>query len=162
MPEEQRRILEMLAARHITVEQAAQLLEATAPDGIALQLPRSAGRRPRSGTSYLQYLQEMRELGFTDLSPSDVVGLKATGVDGAYLRDLRANGLNDLSATDLVALKAMGIDGAYIRQLRAKGLSDLCPSDLVALKAHGIDGAEPETNAGEEAKEGGGAPLPEE
>lgn len=155
MPEEQRRILEMLASQQISVEQADRLLEAVTPlpphDGAPNQErmraqrhshPHGAPHSPlRTTTDGGTYLREMRTLGLSDLKPNELIALKSTGVNGAYVRDLHAHGLSTVDANDLIALKSMGVDGAYIQELRDAGLEDLDAHDLIAFKSQDIDGA---------------------
>src|SRR5579859_1124236 len=145
MPEEQRRILEMLAARQITIEEADQLLVAFT----AAQTPASPRPSPqyRTGTYRVErretpagrgtdggaYLSQMRAAGLRNLQPHELIALKANGVDSDYVAALRASGLADLESHNLIALKANGVDGEYVEELRAAGLHEIQSHELIAL-----------------------------
>lgn len=157
MPEEQRQILEMLAARQITIEEADRLLAAVTPDAPRRDAPPPQARmhlhqhqphRTHTQITYGAnagdggaYLREMRALGLRDLKPQDLIAMKSTGVDGAFVRDLRAHGYTSLEPHDLIARKSMGVDGAYIQELRDAGLERLDPHEVIAFRSQDIDGA---------------------
>lgn len=155
MPEDQRRILEMLASKQISVEEADRLLEVITPVPLRGGLPtaeRAQARshqhehshrsRPHGGatTDGGAYLREMRAVGLRDLAPHDLIGLKSTGVTAAFVREMRAHGLTTLEPHDLIALKSTGVDGAYIQGLRDAGLEGLDAQDLIAFRSQDIDG----------------------
>ena len=156
MPEEQRRILEMLASKQITVEQADRLLAAVSSVSMRGSVPgeprnhalrhqhnhvQTAQSRGGAGMDGGAYLRELRAAGLRDLKPHELIALKTTGVDGAYIKELRAHGLGHCEAHDLIALKSVGVDGTYIQDLRDAGLEPLDVHDLIACKSQDIDGA---------------------
>lgn len=151
MPEEQRRILEMLASQRISVEQADRLLEAVTPGMLRSRTSDRTAQQDfqrvtrdltaTAATDGGAYLRELRAMRLYGLGVHEVIALKANGVDGAYVRDLHEHGLKQLQAHELIALKANGVDGAYLRDLRDAGLEDLGANAVIACKAQGIDGA---------------------
>jgi hypothetical protein len=161
MPEEQRQILEMLAAKQITIEEADRLLAAVAPappprrdappqsrlrdhEHIHQHQPHRSHTTITYGATASDggaYLREMRAVGLRNLKPHDLIALKSVGVDGAYVRDLQAHGYTSLEPHDLIALKSMGVTGAYLQELRDAGFEHLDPHQLIAFQSHDIDGA---------------------
>lgn len=130
MNEERRQVLEMLAAGRITVEQAASLLEAVEPQGERRGDSAYAGERRQEGRSARRPPR---------LTPSELAGFKALGVNAAYLQEMREAGYGDLSPEQLSQLKALGVTASYVRELREAGYDNLSPDDLAGLKALGVN-----------------------
>ena len=145
MQAERSRVLELLAAGTITVEQATQLLDAIgwgaaeAPStgqGQAAGGRGAAGRRlgalaPGLSTEELieladhgvgpDYLRELREAGLTDLTVSEVTELHDHGVRADYIRGMREAGYGHLSAGELTELYDHGVKPDYLRELERQG-----------------------------------------
>jgi len=56
-----------------------------------------------------EFLRDVRELGY-EFTPRELIDLKNQGVDSRYLRNLRASGIRNLTASQIVKLKAHGIE----------------------------------------------------
>jgi hypothetical protein len=50
----------------------------------------------------------MKQAGFKDLSPHDLIPLKSLGVDAAYIQEIRSAGYPDLSPSQLIAFQIAG------------------------------------------------------
>src|SRR5262245_2104746 len=167
MQTERSKVLEMVAAGTITVEQAQQLLdaigwgapvpEAEEPGGApwprreARERSRSAGRSgvvPGFTTEELieladhgvgaDYIRDLWAAGVRDLSANDLTELFNHGVGAATLRSLRDAGLTDLTIDEVIELTNHGVTADYIVQMRAAGYAHVGVDELVELYSHGV------------------------
>jgi hypothetical protein len=152
MTDETRQVLEMLAEGKVTPEQAAKLLDAMddrparqaypPPPPTALRTRVRRRRAHSTSPSPLQqlaqarlqgvsteYVQEMREAGYDDLTLEELTTLRALGVDGDFVAELRDMGFTDLNAEDLAELKVSGINAEYVREMGALGYLHAGPSE---------------------------------
>ena len=123
MQAERARILEMLAAGTITVDQATLLLDAIAWGGTAARRRgRRPGRRPPApGRTRGGPAAGRRDgAGFTT---DELIQLANHGVTGGHLRALAAAGFDGLGVDDLVRLFDHGVDATYLQELREAGLT---------------------------------------
>lgn len=167
MQDEQRKVLEMLAAGRITSEEANQLLMAIRPESrwqpawtlvppaiqrTSIHAPEThAHEHEQSGSRMFialklhgidaAYVKMMRDLGFTDLTAQDLIAMKTHGVDPAFVREVRDLGFTDITVHGLISFKIHDIDAAYVRAIQATGFTAITPLELVSMKVHGIDGA---------------------
>lgn len=130
------KVLEMLAAGKITVEEADQLLAALG-EARPLVAENQGGRAEQA--EHRDRREERASAFFANLDPDQLGALRAAGVDAAYIRDMVAAGLTDLDADELIAMKSVGIDPAYAAEMRDLGIADL--DELTSLKAVGVDAA---------------------
>ncbi len=72
------------------------------------------------------------------LTASNIIALKAMGVDRAYLDDIAGAGYSHLSANQYLSLKALHVDGAYIRYLEGHGFTKLSVAQILSMKATGV------------------------
>jgi hypothetical protein len=86
-----------------------------------------------------EYIDEMAEAGFPEMTPEELLEARHQGVDGEMVRGLEAQGLDDLSVQDLVSLRAQGVDADYVEGLRNAGFERLSPTQLIALRSQGVD-----------------------
>lgn len=108
------------------------------------------------------WVQQIKDLGVTDLSTNKLMGLKALHVDESYIRAMAAAGYPELRANKLTEMKAVGvtpekaqearalgfqpteqeliqmsifkIDKAFVERMRARGLNDLTLAKLIKIK----------------------------
>jgi beta-lactamase regulating signal transducer with metallopeptidase domain len=85
------------------------------------------------------YVNELAGAGYTNLSPDDVIRMRAVGVTPAYIRDLASAGFAHLTPDQLVEFRGIGVTGDYIRNLASAGYSGLTFDQLRRLRALGID-----------------------
>jgi hypothetical protein len=134
MQAERSRVLELVAAGTITVEQATQLLDAIgwgAAEGPASgSTGQAAGRRGEAG----------RRLGALapGLTTEDLIELADHGVGPDYLRELREAGLTDLTVSEVTELYGHGVRADYIRKMREAGYGHLSAAELTELYDHGV------------------------
>jgi hypothetical protein len=147
--QERLKVLEMLAAGKINVEQADQLLEllnAKTPagdEGQSEPFPRTgdytrepAGKMGRVRGTWRATGKGERETGLPGLSIEQAKALKNHMVSVDYIRELAEVGLADLSVEQLIALKNHLVNAKYVASLHEAGLTDLSVEQLIALKNH--------------------------
>jgi len=111
-------------------------------------------------------VEELRGLGYNNLSLEELVKLRIFKVDGAYIREMRAQGMDlsldklvetqifkatpefkhemaelgykDLSQEDLIAFKIHGVTPEYVRDMRALGFNDLSAKKLIEFRIFGV------------------------
>jgi beta-lactamase regulating signal transducer with metallopeptidase domain len=91
---------------------------------------------PRMSASK-SFIDEMKAVGFDNLSADELIALKVQGVTPDYIREIHAEGLKP-DADDLIAMKVQGISPQYIGEMRATGLKLDSADDLVAMKVQGV------------------------
>jgi hypothetical protein len=87
----------------------------------------------------LDYLSEMRQLGYSMTDVDVLFKLRQHGVTPSVVRDLAAEGLSGLSSDDLLTAVSHGISAEYVHQLKGLGYRPLDLETLVRLRSHGID-----------------------
>jgi hypothetical protein len=114
------KILEMVAAGKLSVEQAGELM-----DILGAKSATDAEKRSDQELRANKYNQE-------------AMG-KIRGYRRAWDRGLRAAGLPNLTVEEIGALMNNGVSAEYIRALLETGLSDLTVKQIIRLKSHGVD-----------------------
>ncbi len=87
----------------------------------------------------MAYVDSLRSLGVTELSPDNLVRLSDHGVSPAYVAAMSSDGYRFHVTDDLVRLVDHGVDPAYVADMRAAGYPNLSADDLVRLRDHGVD-----------------------
>jgi beta-lactamase regulating signal transducer with metallopeptidase domain len=85
------------------------------------------------------WLDEMRRSGYADLSVEEATGMRAVGVDAGYVQELAAEGHRGLPAERIAGLRAVGVTAAYLREVRTLGYSGLSLEDIEGMRAVGVD-----------------------
>ena len=131
MQAERTRVLELVAAGTISVEQATQLLDAIGWG--PAEAPSPAPKVETRGAPG-------RSLGdlIPGLTAEELIELADHGVDADYLRELREAGLTDLSVSELTELFDHGVQPDYIRDMRDAGYAHLSAAELTELFDHGV------------------------
>jgi len=147
--EERIKILEMVAAGKLTVEQASQLM-----DTLGTKSATDAAQRPDQGQRSGGYTQEtigrirgyrksgdtvLTEAGLANFPARQIAALKNYGVDADYIRALQEAGLADLTVRQVISLYNYGIDANYVRALQEAGLADLTVRQVISLYNYGVD-----------------------
>ncbi len=101
-----------------------------------------------------EYLQMLKDEGFTNIEKDNLVALCALKIDKSFITSIKENGYKDVSLDNLPALKALGVDGAYIKEIKDAGYKDISLDELISFKAQGINkeylSKLPKTNAKDE------------
>jgi hypothetical protein len=84
-----------------------------------------------------EYIREMRDLGFKDISHDELVATKIHGVTPSYIRQMRTSGW-DLSLDDYQANRIHGVTPEFIREMGDLGYKDMSADDLLAFRIHGV------------------------
>ncbi|HEX5043954.1 MAG TPA: hypothetical protein VFV75_13670 [Candidatus Polarisedimenticolaceae bacterium] len=84
-----------------------------------------------------QYIREMRDLGFHNVSHDELVATKIHGVTPSYIRQMRKSGW-DLSLDDYQANRIHGVTPQFIAEMRELGYRDLSADDLLSFRIHGV------------------------
>lgn len=154
MERETMQVLEMVASGTVTPEQGAELLGAlTFEDAprryvqperpVAAKSGRRHRREARPSVEKIYearahgvdagYINEMRELGFGDLSLEELTEMRMHGVDRDFVEEMREAGLTDLSPKELTHLAMFGVDADFVRALQSLGYVDLTADMVVDL-----------------------------
>jgi hypothetical protein len=84
----------------------------------------------------LEYIQQMRAAGYTELAAKDFIEMKIHGVTPDLVAELKKAGY-DLPAKKVVEMKIHGVSPAYIKELNSYGLKPDA-SQIVEMKIHGV------------------------
>jgi len=146
--EERIKILEMVAAGKLTVEQASQLM-----DKLGTKSTTDAAKRPDQGQRSGGYTQEtigrirgyrksgdtvLTEAGLANFPARQIAALKNNGVDADYIRALQEAGLADLTVRQVISLYNYGVDADDVRALREDGVAGPTVERLLSLKKYGV------------------------
>ena len=146
--EERIKILEMVAAGKLTVEQASQLM-----DKLGTKSTTDAAKRPDQGQRSGGYTQEtigrirgyrksgdtvLTEAGLANLPARQIAALKNYGVDADYIRALQEAGLADLTVRQVISLYNYGVDADDVRASREDGVAGPTVERLLSLKKYGV------------------------
>lgn len=161
--EDRIKVLNMLAAGTINVEQANQLL-ATLEDSEATdnrdseseirvrpERPTTA-KEPKFGAfTFDQILQmgavgvdpsfvaKVRKSGLTDISFEQILEMGAVGVEPEFVVRAREAGIPDLTFDQILEMGAVGVDPSFLIKVREAGLTDLSVDQIVEMKAVGVE-----------------------
>ncbi|HJT18420.1 MAG TPA: hypothetical protein VJ853_13570 [Thermoanaerobaculia bacterium] len=80
------------------------------------------------------FLKEMAQLGYANLSLREAVNFRVGRVDAAYIAQMRELGFTDLPARQLADAAILGVSPSYVRELRDSGLKDLSLQQLKDLR----------------------------
>ncbi len=86
-----------------------------------------------------EYIREMRNLGFKDISHDELVSSRIHKVTPEYVREMRAAGW-DLSLDDLQSSRIHGATPQFAEEMRKLGYGDLDHDDLVSFRIHKVTG----------------------
>lgn len=88
-------------------------------------------------TPNAQWLREMERLGF-DMSERRVFQAAVHDIRLQYVRDLRGLGYNDLDEGDLFSFAIHGVSIEFIRGMNSLGYADIPPRQLITMRIHGV------------------------
>ena len=146
--QERLKILEMVAAGKLSVEQAGKLM-----DILGAKSTTDAEKRSDEELRANEYTREamgrirgyrrsgdrgLRIAGLPNLTVEEIGALASNGVNKEYIRDLRETGLGDLTVKQIISLMHNGVSTEYIRDLRETGLGDLSPDQIISLMHNGV------------------------
>ncbi len=86
-----------------------------------------------------EFIRAMEALGYRGLSAQRLVQFRVHRVTSEFITALAELGYDDLSPSELVQFRVHGISPGFIRELAERGFDDLAPDELVRIKVHGID-----------------------
>jgi beta-lactamase regulating signal transducer with metallopeptidase domain len=124
--------LTMLRNQGVNPEDAA----AFKASGHVLTAPRLAALRNQGVTA--DYVEELKALGYPQLSSAKLIALRSQGVTADYVRELQELGYRDLQPGALINLRAMGVTPEWVRELREAGWTGLSTDELVTLRSEGF------------------------
>lgn len=87
------------------------------------------------------FIDELANAGYTNLSVDQLVQLKSVGVDADYVRAMKRAGMSHPSVDELVQLRAVGVDPAFVGAMRRHFGGNLDAGTIVSLKAVGVSSA---------------------
>jgi bla regulator protein blaR1 len=167
MSEERQKVLEMLAEGRLTPEQADRLLEALGTAGQGAPRPQPEprqnpqGDQPR-GPEHRQhgflagltadqliemrqhgvnpaFVQEIRSLGFRDISVDQLIELRDHGVTPDFIQGMRRMGFTDFDIDHLIELRDHGVNADFIQEMRELGLTEMSIDKLIELRDNGVN-----------------------
>ena len=98
--------------------------------------PAQTSQRAEQTTTGESYIDALKSVGLTELTPDELVALKIQGVTPEYVRGMRELGLHP-DADGLVGLKVQGVTPEYIQELRALGFNP-DEEQIIGLKVQGV------------------------
>lgn len=84
------------------------------------------------------FANEMRSLGYSDLSNEKIFVLALHDISTAYVREMNAMGIHPQSTEQLVTMGIHNLTVEYVRELQSLGLSDLSAEKLVTMRIHNV------------------------
>ncbi len=88
-----------------------------------------------------EFLQAMRDAGFTGLSVDDLIAIHNAGVSTTFLNELHAAGLTPMPPRDLIDLANAGVSAAFLVEVHKAGYDHLSCADMIRLSNAGIQPA---------------------
>ncbi len=85
----------------------------------------------------LEYVREVQQAGYRNLSAQDFIDMRIHGVTTAFIGDLKSAGYN-LTSAQIIELRIHGVTTDFVRELKNAGY-DLTSSQIVELRIHGVD-----------------------
>jgi hypothetical protein len=82
-----------------------------------------------------EFINSFKEVGYTNLRPSQLVPMKSLGITPDYIKGFQSMGYKDIDPEDIIPLKAQKITPEYIRSFEALGFKDISLNQIVAVKA---------------------------
>ena len=125
MGQERVKVLEMLAAGKITIDQASQLIEALSGEADSLAEQQERDERPDSPTTILEPQQALPQQDFNSFTFDQAIAMGTVGVKPDFVRKVREAGLTDLSFEQIIQMGTVGIEPEFIRSMRDAGVLDL-------------------------------------
>lgn len=82
-----------------------------------------------------EFINSFKEVGYTNLRPSQLVPMKSLGITPDYIKSFQAMGYKDIDPEDIIPLKAQNVTPEYIRSFEALGFKNISLNQIVAVKA---------------------------
>ena len=135
MNEERIKVLNMLAAGTINVEQANQLLGVLEGNNKANSLDKEDKPRatPERGTT------TPKESKFGEFTFEQVLLMENEGVEPAFFAGVRQAGLNDLSFEQILHMAQAGVEPDLVLHARELGMPDLTFEQIMQMADEGVD-----------------------
>jgi hypothetical protein len=86
----------------------------------------------------LDFVRQMRELGYGKASLDRLVEFRIHGVTPEFVRGMVNAGYRDLPAERLVEFKIHGVDPDFVQGMTDAGYRDVPPERLVEFRIHGV------------------------
>ncbi|HEY7768110.1 M56 family metallopeptidase [Longimicrobium sp.] len=86
-----------------------------------------------------EYIGQMRDAGYTDLSSDDLVSMRAVGVTPEYAREMNGVGWGRLTADELTGLRAVGVTAAWLADMRRAGVNPRSADEATGMRSVGVD-----------------------
>jgi beta-lactamase regulating signal transducer with metallopeptidase domain len=96
-----------------------------------------AASQAASAAPKQSYIDSLKEVGLTDLTADELIGLKVQGVTAEYVKAMKDLGMK-LDADQLIGIKVQGITPEYIREMRAATGQTLGGDELIGMKVQGV------------------------
>jgi len=139
MGQERVKVLEMLAAGKITIDQASQLIEALSGEADSLAEQQERDERPDSPTTILEPQQALPQQDFNSFTFDQAIAMGTVGVKQDFVRKVREAGLTDLSFEQIIQMGTVGIEPDYVLKVREAGLTDLSFEQIIQMGTVGIE-----------------------
>lgn len=85
------------------------------------------------------YVEEIRQMGFRDLSMEKMMQARIHGVSASYANDLRNASFDNLSIDKIIEARIHRIDPATIREMNSLGYGELSLEKIKELKIHKVN-----------------------
>jgi len=84
------------------------------------------------------YANEMRSLGYSDLSDENVFRLAIHDVSTTYVRSMSAAGLRPESTEKLITMRIHGVSVEFVNEMTTMGYKELKTDKLITMRIHGV------------------------
>jgi uncharacterized protein (TIGR03435 family) len=91
----------------------------------------------RTVASPQNYIQQLAQAGYSNLSADDLISFKIHGVTADYARSLQDIGFTP-SLSEILSMRIHGVTSEYAQALRAAGFTNLTMDELLSGRIHGL------------------------
>lgn len=85
-----------------------------------------------------EFINSFREVGYTNLRPSQLIPMKSLGITADYIKGFQSIGYKEIDPEDVIPLKAQAITPEFIKGFEGLGFKDISLNQIIAVKSMGV------------------------
>jgi DNA-binding winged helix-turn-helix (wHTH) protein len=97
----------------------------------------TSASQEKNAVAKVDYVAELRRLGYTNLSVDELIKLRNHGVTPEFIEGLKTHGYGSLSIEQLLKLRNHGVTAEFIQRMKSQGFPRLSIEQLVKLRNAG-------------------------